>query len=332
MKQITIRTFYAMDTQFRILTACPLKNGIFSACVKTIRFLESLWSPVDPDSAINRLFRAGEGSLDPLSEKMVRFGLQLQEWSHGSYSLGIAPLLAEAGFDRLAGQREKSHPYDCEKAAVTLQNHRVTLRHGAGLDFGSLCKGAACDLIAELLKANGVQDFLLDFGGTIAFSGKRPDGSPFKALIADGRSKDVLASVCAEEGVLSASSQALRQTTTAKGKTIGHLFDGRTGKCCISPFESVRVFSLSGLAADGLSTMLFVMESEDALQFCQDHTGFEALFIRKDGQILITNGWDDRLTFPDKVADVITLPRNQQAKRLEASNLKEGMSIREMDE
>lgn len=320
-----------MDTQFRILTACPLKNGTFSACVKTVRLLKSLWSPVDAESEINRLFRAGEGSLNPLSEKMVRFGLQLQEWSHGSYNPGIAPLLAEAGFDRLAGQCEKSHPYDCEKAAIALQNRRVTLQQGAGLDFGSLCKGAACDWISELLKANGVADFLLDFGGTIAFSGKRPDGSPFKAVIADGRSKDVLASVYAEEGVLSTSSQALRQTTTAKGKKVGHLFDGRTGKCCISPFESVRVFSLSGLAADGLSTMLFVMKPEDALQFCQDHTGFEALFIRKDGQILITDGWDDRLAFRDK-ADVITLPRSQNAEMLEANNLKEGMSIREMDE
>lgn len=60
---------------------------------------------------------------------------------------------------------------DYEK--VLLEENFVTMPDGMQLDFGAVGKGYTGDIIAELLKEQGVTSALLDIGGNIQMDGRK---------------------------------------------------------------------------------------------------------------------------------------------------------------
>lgn len=70
--------------------------------------------------------------------------------------------------------------------------------------------------------------------------------------------------------------------------------DNETGKPADSDLISVTIISKDGMLADGLSTALFVMGKEDALNYWREHSEeFDAILVTKDGEITVTKGIAD---------------------------------------
>jgi thiamine biosynthesis lipoprotein len=67
-----------------------------------------------------------------------------------------------------------------------------------------------------------------------------------------------------------------------------HLLDPQTGKPARNGLESVTVVCDSAERADILSTALFVMGEEKALEFWKRDGNFEMILIREDKTIVIT--------------------------------------------
>ena len=63
---------------------------------------------------------------------------------------------------------------------MLLEENFVTMPDGMQLDFGAVGKGYTGDIIAELLKEQGVTSALLDIGGNIQMVGRKPDGSRWR--------------------------------------------------------------------------------------------------------------------------------------------------------
>lgn len=77
---------------------------------------------------------------------------------------------------------------------------------------------------------------------------------------------------------------------TSNGNIYHHIIDPNTGYPVNNNLASVSVISDSGMKADALSTSLFVMGMEKAIEYQKKYKDFEVVFITNENEIYITSG------------------------------------------
>lgn len=152
---------------------------------------------------------------------------------------------------------------------------------GGAIDSGGFGKGEGLDHALVALARHGITAARLNFGGQISLSGtatraarRRGLGKVAVAVPREGSSRE-LGRFSPGDGSVSTSSQSERP---------GHIRDPRTGAS--APFRgSVTVVADTGVAADALSTALFVL-GPDAGRHFADRRGIAALYVVPHGE-----GW-----------------------------------------
>ena len=154
----------------------------------------------------------------------------------------------------------------------------VTRRGDAAIDVGAFGKGEALDRVEAAL---GDRPWLIDLGGQVAAGGPAPEDG-WTVGIAEPRRRDhPYMHVRLTEGSLSTSAGSERDLTV-NGIRVAHIFDPRTGQPA-SFTGSVTVWHRRGLAADALSTALFVMGPEEGLRWAESRD-IAALYLIPEGE------------------------------------------------
>lgn len=161
----------------------------------------------------------------------------------------------------------------------------------ASLDVGAIGKGYAAERAAEALEDMGASSYVLNFGGNIRTVGAKPDGEGWITGITN---PDILsAQAFAARVMLSdtscVTSGSYERFFTVSGKRYHHIIDKDT----LYPaeyFASVSVITKDSALADALSTALFSMSYEDGLALCGRIGNVEAIWIKNDGSLLMTEG------------------------------------------
>jgi len=163
---------------------------------------------------------------------------------------------------------------------------RVRKTADVAIEEGAFGKGAGLDAALsrlEMLPRKERAGFVrLDLGGQIAWANAR---SPVRLELADPRqrSRPVLEIAVADRRASLASSGDSEKQFTFNGKSFGHLIDPRTGAPA-PDFGSVAVVAANALAADCLSTALFVMGPDDGSRWLAEHAReIEAAYLVVDG-------------------------------------------------
>lgn len=184
---------------------------------------------------------------------------------------------------------------------------RVFLPENMMIDLGGIAKGFTGDKIIQILKKNGIESALLDFGGNIQTLGTKPDGSKWNIGIKNPLTGEVAAGIKVENLAVITSGGYERFFTTSDGKKYIHIIDSKTGFPVDNEIASVTIVAESGTYADALSTALFVMGTEQAFSFwkkCKSehqntHQNFEMLIFTKNKQTFVTKGLENKVDFID---------------------------------
>jgi thiamine biosynthesis lipoprotein len=178
----------------------------------------------------------------------------------------------------------------------------LELAPGVRLDVGAFGKGAALDRAREAVPDTVV--WLLDLGGQVAVNGAPPRTRGWPVSIADPQRRTTPAlEVRLSSGSISTSAGSERDAHVNTTR-VGHIIDPRTGHP--APFDgSVTVWHERALAADILSTALYVMGVDDGLRWADQHD-VAGCYLLRDGRIRASRAFRRRFPVPARFESAST--------------------------
>lgn len=303
--------FFAMNTFITLSAYGETVDTALSEAQDKFMELEKLWSVTDEDSEIYKInHSAGKPvAVSDDTKEVIGYALKMAEATDGALEPTLYPVLSAWGFTT-GGNRipDKEELLELLKTVgyekVMMQGGQICLEERSQLDLGAVGKGYAGDIIAELLRENGILSALLDIGGNIQMIGKKPDGEDWKVALqnpfGDGNYGILSVSDCA---VVTSGSYE-RYFVGEDGHTYGHILDPKTGYPVENDLASVTVIAPEGKRSDALSTALYVMGLDSAIEYWRRNAGFDMILVSEDGDIHITEGCYEQFDLGDASGDI----------------------------
>ncbi len=166
-------------------------------------------------------------------------------------------------------------------------------RHEAAwIDAGGFGKGVALRGAGGALRRRGIRSAFVSFGGQVLALGAPPDAEHWRVPVAHPRRRgEAVTALRVRDRSVATSGQSERFVEVA-GARYGHVLDPRSG-LPVRPWGSVTVVAADPMAADILSTGLFVLGPEPGLAWAGAH-GVAALFVIDGDQGMVMR-WSENM-------------------------------------
>lgn len=300
-------TFFAMDTAMDFTVYGDA--ALLDEAETLIGSLEEQVSVTDEHSDIYAIDHTGSGSLSGNAAELMAQALKLCRRTGGALDISVYPIVRAWGFTTGSYQVPDEETIqsllplvDYTQIQYDAATGVVTLPEGMEIDLGSVAKGYAGQLAAQMLREHGVQSALLNLGGNVQTVGTKPDGSPWQIGIKDPQGEDAMMVLSVEDQAV-VTSGGYERYFEQDGQTYWHIMDPSTGHPADSGLLSVTIVGKQGIICDGLSTSLFVMGLEKAADLWAQSGDFEAVFVTASGEVYITEGLRDRFALTEQYAD-----------------------------
>ena len=246
-----------------------------------------------PQSDLSRVNAADAGTMMALpadTVKVLSAAFAISSMTDGAYDVTVGPLVNLWGFGPDPDRFEPPSEDEITAAMARvgwqqlLLNDNELLQPGdVYVDLSSIAKGFAVDKVAELLESQGLKNYLVEVGGELRGSGKKPYGQPWRVAV-----ERPIAGVREVEKVVALTDMAVatsgdyRNFFESDGQLYSHTLDPRTGYPVNHTLASVSVLHESAMMADGLSTAMTVLGPEAGMAFAKQHELAVFFIVRKD--------------------------------------------------
>ena len=239
-----------------------------------------------------QVYKASNGAFDPTVAPVVNawgFGF---ENLHSTDSLVIDSLLEFVDFEKI----------DLNKDYV------IKAKKGMMLDFNAVAQGYSVDILADLLEARGIENYLVEVGGELKAKGLNMNDTLWRIGIdrplPDLEEREIEAIVNLKNKAL-ATSGNYRKFYEKDGMKFSHTINPKTGYPVQHGLLSATVVTDNCGVADAYATAFMVIGLEESKLFLEKHLELDALLIYSDEngdlQTFITNGLTNYIELnPDK--------------------------------
>lgn len=191
--------------------------------------------------------------------------------------------------------REKAQHTDINDLVIDEENSTVYFADPEmSIDAGAVAKGYISDRICEFITENNIwQSAIINLGGNVKTLGYKngASGTPFNIGIENPQG-GYIAVVSAANGKSVVTSGDYQRYYTVDGKRYCHIISPET----LMPaqgIQSVSVVSDDSALADVLSTTMFQMTPQDALELLKNFSGCEAVIMDSSGEFYYSDGFED---------------------------------------
>jgi thiamine biosynthesis lipoprotein len=281
------RRLGSMGTWLDLAVEAPTRAQAVRASELAVQAIEaterrlSTWSDASELAYLNR---APVGESFELSSELARDLAAAQRWwraTDGAFDPAVGGLIAAwdlRGSGRVPSAAELRSAWPAGGLATLelVGSRAVRLDAALWLEEGGFGKGSALDAALRALASAGATRAWLDLGGQVAVHGA--EAQPVKWAIAHPqRREEVALQLPLASGSLATSGNSER-AIEVEGARYGHLLDPRTGLPA-ADFGSLSVYALDAFSADCLSTGLYVLGPERALEFGRSEPEIDVLVL-----------------------------------------------------
>lgn len=254
--------------------------SLFNHSMDTLLLEEGIF--LDNYRISKELYKKSKGYYDPTVMPLVNywgFGYAGKKPVEDIDSLAILSIRTYVGMNKIIEQKT-------DKGVRLIKSNP-----GIELDFSSVAKGYAVDLVAKYLENTGIRDFLIDIGGEMVLKGVNPKGEVWSIGI---NTPSENASLTDAINYLQVTDKALatsgnyRNFYESHGEKISHTINPLTGFPERSNLLSVSIIAPECGLADAWATTCMVLGMSRAEAALENETNIDACFIYAENDTLKT--------------------------------------------
>lgn len=304
------RTIFAMDTVMTLTAYGKNREAGLDAAEGVILAMDAALDPEKQTSTVYAINHANGQNVVVSAQvaKMLSTASTVYKQSGGALDPTIYPLVKLWGFVdskyylpsdyEISAEMEKMC-YD--KLVLTSfpssGSYAVNLPAGAQIGLGAVAKGCASENAVDAMRQAGVTSGIISLGGNIQTLGLKPDGSKWKVAIQDPQNTaSYLGVINVGETAVITSGSYQRYFTASNGKTYHHIINPQTGYPATNSLLSVTIICEDGTMADCLSTAMFVLGENKALNYWRTYGGFDMILVTSDNRVVCTKGLIEEFT------------------------------------
>ena len=294
----TEKQVFAMDTVMLLTCYGEAGEAALAAAEETILALEADFDP-EGEGSVARL-NASAGQAVPVSDacrEVLQKSLGVYALTGGALDIGLYPLLRAWGFaggeHRVPSETEIAGYLSAVRTEAVAVGEDGTACVPAGMQIalGAVAKGCTAQAALNAMAEQGAQYAIVSLGGNVQTLGDtRPDGSLWTVAITDPSDTGAYMALLRVGQTAVVTSGGYQRYFEQDGRTWIHILDPATGYPVQNNLLSVTVVCEDGTLADALSTAMFVLGEEAALEYYRAQGGFEMVLITADSRVIITPG------------------------------------------
>ena len=297
--------FFAMDTWMSVQipnvsseddTVKHLKN-----IEAKIREIENSFSVTLQASDLYKLNNSSEETIEIANNDFINAlteALRYEQLTEQAFSPRLYKVSREWGFT--IGEYKipeedtlKKYIEEINVSEILVDGNVISRTPGIMIDFGAIAKGYAADVVVEYLKANNIPKAIINLGGNVYMLGSKDEETGWIVGVNDPFADRLLGTIELSDACVVTSGNYERYFEQ-DGKRYHHIIDSATGSPSDSGLASVTIISADASYADALSTALFVMGADKAIEFWRNNEDFEFVLVTENKEVyyseLLENG------------------------------------------
>jgi len=277
------------------------------------------WQESELTTLNSAIFSGRPWKVTPELAEFIQEAQSLSKQGDYLFDPGIGQLIKLWGFQADEFKAELPPPADIKAwlenkpsiADISLDGTTVRSRNrNVALDFGGYLKGVALDRAAAILRAQGINNALINIGGNVMALGSK-QGKPWRVGIQHPRQPGPLATVTLADGEAIGTSGDYQRFFEVDGERYAHLLDPRTGYPA-NHTQAVTVLipagPRSGTLSDATSKPIFIAGPDGWRDMARQMEIGLVLRVDRDNRIFVTEALRQRLEFIGQTPELTVLP------------------------
>ena len=307
--------FFAMDTVMELTAYGDNGQAAVSEGEKLVKTIENQLSTEIEESAVSKLNKDKSAIFEDDCIHLLEKALETGEMTNGAFNISLYPLMKEWGFisqDYKVPESETIKELllhtDLSDIKINTETNEVTLENKAmEIDLGGIAKGYTSDSLINLFKEKGIKSGMVNLGGNVQLLGTKPNGSLWRVGIRSPYEDVDFLGILSASDVAVITSGGYERYFEQDGNIYHHIMDPATGFPADNGLVSVTVVSKDATLADALSTALYVMGKDKAIDFWRKHTdSFDMILMDNNDELYISEGIYDSFSSDTFAAHKIT--------------------------
>lgn len=261
-----------------------------------LRKVDADFSMFNKQSIVSKINRGEKAELSDSFLEVYDLARQVSDNTGGAFDVTVAPLVNAWGFGYKARQMPDTAKVDSLRRYVGMDKIRLTKAKRiekkypeVSLDFSAIAKGYGCDRVARMLKARGINNYMVEIGGEIVARGINEKRLPWRIGVTKPTEDSLgtaqeLQTVINVTDIAMATSGNYRNFYYKGGKKYAHTIDPKTGYPVQHNILSATVLSKSCAQADAYATAFMVLGMEGTMKVLKEHPELMVYLIYSDLQ------------------------------------------------